>query len=144
MGRHAVKDLLCFRKEIWDGFLLSRGMRWSALRGLDGAPTDLDDIEHFILEETDNLWCQVDMDTFIREIDRRLKGRQFLVRRHFDYMGTALIRTIICPEERLRKARLAIGLELYRLWGVGPDRTNENGDVKYDPTNGTLSAGDLF
>ncbi|NQU43630.1 hypothetical protein HQ520_10110 [bacterium] len=32
----------------------------------------------------------------------------------------------------------------YRLWSVGPDKTNEGGDVKYDPTNGTLSAGDGF
>lgn len=31
----------------------------------------------------------------------------------------------------------------FRLWSVGPDATSDNAAVRYDPTNGSLSAGDL-
>ena len=30
------------------------------------------------------------------------------------------------------------------LYGVGPDQTDDKGAIYYDPTNGTLSAGDLL
>ncbi|MCX7000337.1 MAG: hypothetical protein NT106_08610 [Candidatus Sumerlaeota bacterium] len=32
----------------------------------------------------------------------------------------------------------------YNLYGVGPDRIDDSGATVYDPTNGTISAGDLF
>ena len=30
------------------------------------------------------------------------------------------------------------------LWSVGPDRTDDHGKIPYDPTNGTLSKGDII
>ncbi|NQU42698.1 hypothetical protein HQ520_05395 [bacterium] len=36
------------------------------------------------------------------------------------------------------------GSTSYRLWSVGPGKADEGETVKYDPTNGTLSAGGLF
>ena len=32
----------------------------------------------------------------------------------------------------------------YTLHGVGPDRKDEKTAVLYDPTNGTISGGDIF
>jgi hypothetical protein len=35
------------------------------------------------------------------------------------------------------------GGEGYQLWSVGPDEKSDEASVAYDPTNGTLSDGDL-
>ena len=31
----------------------------------------------------------------------------------------------------------------YRIWSVGPDREDQQGDIIYDPTNGLVSGGDI-
>jgi hypothetical protein len=33
--------------------------------------------------------------------------------------------------------------KLRRVWSFGPDRTNDRGQLKYDPTNGMESRGDI-
>ena len=32
---------------------------------------------------------------------------------------------------------------IFMLWGVGPDMTDQKGTLRYDPTNGTVSPGDI-
>ena len=45
--------------------------------------------------------------------------------------------------EPLRYAREGNG-KSYRLYSVGPDRTDDKGELWYDPTNGTVSGGDVL
>ncbi|MEN6627088.1 MAG: prepilin-type N-terminal cleavage/methylation domain-containing protein [Candidatus Sumerlaeia bacterium] len=35
------------------------------------------------------------------------------------------------------------GMPVWEVWSVGPDKTNNYGALPYDPTNGTISDGDL-
>jgi hypothetical protein len=34
--------------------------------------------------------------------------------------------------------------EIWLLWSYGPDRDMEFGDLVYDPTNGSISDGDIY
>jgi hypothetical protein len=44
------------------------------------------------------------------------------------------------PETPLRYRAVGAG---YLIWSVGPDGVDDAGEIRYDPTNGTHSRGDV-
>lgn len=49
------------------------------------------------------------------------------------------------PEDKFAVApkRISINPTEGRIWSIGPDHTNNEGLITYDPTNGARSAGDV-
>jgi hypothetical protein len=52
----------------------------------------------------------------------------------------ALLADVFDPETPLRYRAVGSG---YLIWSVGPDGVDDAGEIRYDPTNGTHSRGDV-
>lgn len=46
------------------------------------------------------------------------------------------------PDRKIQWTNLNNGSAL-QIWSIGPDKTDQQGAIEYDPTNGTVSAGDI-